>query len=37
MSGPITTFPHTPSLVSPTVELKSYLTKKKYTVMSVSA
>jgi len=28
MSGPITSFPHTPSLVAPTVELKSYLTNK---------
>jgi len=28
MSGHITSFPHTPSLVAPTVELKSYLTKK---------
>jgi hypothetical protein len=30
MSGPIISFPHTPSLLAPTVELKSNVTKKIY-------
>jgi hypothetical protein len=30
MSGPITSVPHTPSLLAPTVELKSCLTNKIY-------